>query len=377
MQLFRFSLIAGLLLVMFGYVPVAGAEDADCFVETSHCLSGRFEGYWERNGALPVFGLPLTIASDELNRDVGKEYRTQWFERNRFEFHPENSAPYDVLLGRLGDDRLRQLGINWRSRPRENGAKTGCLWFEQTGRNVCNQSGNAGFAAYWQSHGLQDPRLDAYGRSLALFGLPLTEARMEKNASGDTVLTQWFERARFEWHPDKPAKFRVLLGLLGSEIRAGIAGAEERAGARPVRVQIPAIGLDASLMGVGLDEGRRPIVPRHDVAWYAHGASPGEGSNVILWGHVLRFMDTPNIPAPFARVSELKVGAEITLTSANNKKQRYRVTQLVHAKPNEIDYLRPTLEEQLTLVSCIGDRVINNGTVSLSDRLITIAEPIR
>jgi hypothetical protein len=32
------------------------------------------------------------------------------------------------------------------------------------------------------------------------------------------VLTQWFERARFEWHPNKPDEFKVLLGLLGREI---------------------------------------------------------------------------------------------------------------------------------------------------------------
>jgi hypothetical protein len=42
---------------------------------------------------------------------------------------------------------------------------------------------------------------------------------METNASGDTVLTQWFERARMEWHPTNPPGFRVLLGLLGTESR--------------------------------------------------------------------------------------------------------------------------------------------------------------
>jgi hypothetical protein len=35
---------------------------------------------------------------------------------------------------------------------------------------------------------------------------------------GTTVLAQWFERARFEWHPDNPAAYRVLLGRLGAEV---------------------------------------------------------------------------------------------------------------------------------------------------------------
>ncbi|CAA9557420.1 MAG: hypothetical protein AVDCRST_MAG18-791 [uncultured Thermomicrobiales bacterium] len=32
----------------------------------------------------------------------GKQYRVQWFERARFEYHPENAAPNDILLGQFG-----------------------------------------------------------------------------------------------------------------------------------------------------------------------------------------------------------------------------------------------------------------------------------
>ncbi len=136
--------------------------------------------------------------------------------------HTELAAPYDVLLGRLGDDRLRQLGRNWQAEPRESGPQPGCIWFEQTGHNVCNQGGALGFRRYWESNGLRDPRLNRYGQSLALFGLPLTAPRMETNTSGDNVLTQWFKRARFEWHPNQPNQFKVLLGLLGNEVRTGV-----------------------------------------------------------------------------------------------------------------------------------------------------------
>lgn len=200
--------------------PVQPKDGCIYFAETQRNLCGRFRTYWEQNGGLAVFGFPITEASNEVNRDTGKTYPTQWFERNRFELHSENAAPYDVLLGRLGDDRLRQLGRNWSAEPRESGGKAGCLWFEQTGHNVCDQVNGLGFKTNWQTHGLRDPRLNIYEQSLALFGLPLTEPRMETNASGDTVLTQWFERARFEWHPGKPDQFKVLLGLLGNEVRA-------------------------------------------------------------------------------------------------------------------------------------------------------------
>jgi hypothetical protein len=45
---------------------------------------------------------------------------------------------------------------------------------------------------------------------------------METNSNGDPVLTQWFERGRFEWYPNNPQGFRVLLGLLGNEMRQAV-----------------------------------------------------------------------------------------------------------------------------------------------------------
>jgi len=42
---------------------------------------------------------------------------------------------------------------------------------------------------------------------------------MEQSSDGKVYLVQWFERARFEWHPEiQDAKYRVLLGLLGNEV---------------------------------------------------------------------------------------------------------------------------------------------------------------
>lgn len=66
-------------------------------------------------------------------------------------------------------------------------------------------------------------------------------------------------------------------------------------------------------MPVGLDSERVPIVPKHDIGWYFYSAPPGAGENVVLWGHVLRFRDAPEIPAPFARLHELQPGATIAL----------------------------------------------------------------
>jgi hypothetical protein len=45
-----------------------------------------------------------------VNATNGKTYTVQYFERNRFESHPENQPPYDVLLGLLGRDYLAKFG---------------------------------------------------------------------------------------------------------------------------------------------------------------------------------------------------------------------------------------------------------------------------
>lgn len=218
----RLALLVLILLALVG-IPHASAAPVsapECFPQTGQCLDGKFLDYWRLNGALPVFGYPITGAANEVNRDTGQTYLTQWLERNRLEVHPENAGtPYEILLGLLGKDRLAQLGRG--ETARESGPQAGCLWFEQTGKNVCNQGNNLGFKRYWESNGLKIPGLDNYARSLQLFGLPLTSPTMETNSSGDTVLTQWFERARFEWHPGNPDNFKVLLGLLGKEVREG------------------------------------------------------------------------------------------------------------------------------------------------------------
>ena len=54
--------------------------------------------------------------------------------------------------------------------------------------------------------------------SLALFGYPISEPQMEQGADGTMYLTQWFERARFEYHPGNAAPYTVLLGRLGAEM---------------------------------------------------------------------------------------------------------------------------------------------------------------
>ena len=114
------------------------------------CLDDTFTSFWQNNGGLAVFGYALAGAAPERNADAPQEFVTQWTERTRFELHPENAAPYNILLGRMGADRLAQLGRDPAAEGRESGPLAGCLWFDETGHNVCDQAGEQGFKSYWQ-----------------------------------------------------------------------------------------------------------------------------------------------------------------------------------------------------------------------------------
>lgn len=184
--------------------------DERCFPETGYCISGRIREYWEQNGGLPVFGYPVTPQRAETIE--GQSFQTQWFERNRLELHPENARPYDVLLGRLGDDLLRQGGRDWTQFPTSQ-PQDGCRYFPETQHNVCGE-----ILAAWRANGLEfDGQAGkSEAENLALFGLPLSEPQTEI-IEGKPYTVQWFERARFELHPENAPPYNVLLGLLGNE----------------------------------------------------------------------------------------------------------------------------------------------------------------
>ncbi len=200
----------------------AVAQQQICFPGTpgiTDCIDPALAAFWRANGGLPVFGYPIGPVESFTPAGAATPVQAQWLERNRLELHPENKAPYNVLLGRVGAERLAQLGRDHWADGGEAGPLPGCLWFAETRQNVCDQGAGVGFKSYWERNGLRIAGLSRYQQSLALFGLPLTAANPEPGPDGELIVTQWFERARFEWHPTNPARSRVLLGLLGREAR--------------------------------------------------------------------------------------------------------------------------------------------------------------
>jgi hypothetical protein len=72
--------------------------DRACIVTnpaTGHQICGAFANYWQRNGGIERFGLPVT--GERVETINGQQLTVQYFERRRFELHGGQ-----VLLGLLG-----------------------------------------------------------------------------------------------------------------------------------------------------------------------------------------------------------------------------------------------------------------------------------
>ncbi len=195
--------------------PLPGAT---YFPETGHNLYGAFRDYWNASGGLPVFGFPLTEEFQERNPDDGQVYTVQYFERQRFEYHPEKAGtPYVVLLGLLGKSDAQRRGLTntapFQPLPAGTTGDANCDFVPETGHRLC-----WGFRNYWRGHGLEfgDPGV-SYREALALFGYPISEEFRMVKEDGREYTVQYFERARFEWHPQNAAPYDILLGLLGKQ----------------------------------------------------------------------------------------------------------------------------------------------------------------
>jgi hypothetical protein len=90
--------------------PFASDARHRYFAETGHNLAGDFLRYWLAQGGLPQFGYPLGEATPEVGTD-GTVRTVQYFERARFEYHPENAGTPDaVQLGAVGREALERRG---------------------------------------------------------------------------------------------------------------------------------------------------------------------------------------------------------------------------------------------------------------------------
>jgi sortase (surface protein transpeptidase) len=137
-------------------------------------------------------------------------------------------------------------------------------------------------------------------------------------------------------------------------------------------VEIPSIGVDASVINLGVNpDGTLEVPEDYDVAgWYSLGPKPGEVGPAVVVGHV----DSQNGAAVFYRVRDLEPGVTITMWRGGQA-YTFVVTAISQypkdAFPTDKVY-GPLDYPALRLVTCGG--VFNQQTGHYTDNIIVFAK---
>jgi sortase (surface protein transpeptidase) len=123
----------------------------------------------------------------------------------------------------------------------------------------------------------------------------------------------------------------------------------------PVRLQVPAIGIDAPLVRLGLDERGALEVPQRpeQAGWFGRDARPGERGAAVIAGHV----DSAVGPAVFYRLGALHRGDAIRVRRRDGSTVAFRVQRVERWPKARFPTARvygATRRPSLRLVTCGG-----------------------
>jgi LPXTG-site transpeptidase (sortase) family protein len=159
------------------------------------------------------------------------------------------------------------------------------------------------------------------------------------------------ERPVSDAQPVVPSLPRAPAAQPVSDTATGLAHVE------PVQLQIPSIGVSSPLVGLGLNADKTLEVPVDfsKPGWFTKGSYPGDpqGPPAIIAGHV----DDYTGPAVFARLGELKEGAEIAVVRADSSVAVFRVTGAQRFAKDEFpaeQVYRAVPDSELVLITCTG-----------------------
>jgi hypothetical protein len=185
-KLILMVILSAALMAAGGIPAKAQQTSGHYFSQTGHNVTGEFWTFYQSvPDAALIFGLPIT---EQFPTADGSGLTVQYFEKVRFELHPDQPVGLRVVLSDLGT-KLYQAGA-----PSINLTTAGACRI-LNGYGVCYE-----FLAFFNEHGGQ-----------ARFGNPISGSEFQP----DGRLVQYFEKARFEWHPELTAGQNVMLADLG------------------------------------------------------------------------------------------------------------------------------------------------------------------
>ena len=144
----------------------------------------------------------------------------------------------------------------------------------------------------------------------------------------------------------------------------------------PVRLAVPALGVDAPVEPVGVrDDGQMALPDDVDrLGWYRFGPVPGAEGSAVLAGHV---DDADQGLGALAPLRDTEPGAEVVVTDAAGTATRWRVVsrEVLEKQALPVDRLfARTGEPRLVLVTCGGPFLPDVG--GYRDNVVVVAEPL-
>ncbi|MET0764226.1 MAG: class F sortase [Blastococcus sp.] len=143
----------------------------------------------------------------------------------------------------------------------------------------------------------------------------------------------------------------------------------------PVRLEVPAIGIDSELMALGLqDDGSLEVPPDgFPAGWFTGAPMPGDVGPAVMAGHV----DWDGSPGVFYDLRSLQPGDEITVTRADRSAVVFVVVSVDQFAKDAFptDAVYGDLDHAgLRLISCGGS--FDHAERSYEDNIVVFADLI-
>jgi sortase (surface protein transpeptidase) len=160
-------------------------------------------------------------------------------------------------------------------------------------------------------------------------------------------------RALAPTRPDVASSIATAQALQTATAQA--ASATAAASTIPVRLAIPALGVNApvEILGLLADGAMQAPTGWWDAGWYRYGPLPGQTGNAVIAGH----LDSTTGPALFWHLTSLSNGARVSVTLSNGQVEDFAVQRQVSYSDNNAplgQIFGPADTVNLNLITCGG-----------------------
>jgi sortase (surface protein transpeptidase) len=152
-----------------------------------------------------------------------------------------------------------------------------------------------------------------------------------------------------------PARSDIASSIATAQAMQAATAQAQLAAVVPVRLAIPAIGVNAplELLGLTSDGAMEAPVGWWDAGWYRYGPLPGQSGNSVIAGH----LDSTTGPALFWHLTSLEYGARVSVTLSNGQVEDFAVQRQVSYADSDAplgQIFGPAGSANLNLITCGG-----------------------